>query len=296
MAIGNYYTNYYPLYYPYVGASPNVFISRQYDNGKYVFIAYGYFSNTMDGWTGYIFRGSFSPTATPNGIEMLNGNSYEGTYILPPNNGNIPLIPLIVEEAWYHTSGSDSNVIALFGNTSRQFNAYGIATPIVNNNNICGGTNITGGSYTTCGGSTPADNLSTYVQFGYWNGISLPYSQATMLKSAVTYQYLNYTSFPTSEGTIYSYLIVNSTYAQTGYYYYSSNQVWAPLTLLNMYHLSYNPNYGNYTYYNLNYNPYQYPTLEIGAGTGYVTSYQYVQWVVARAYPPNGVMPLIYIS
>jgi len=114
-----------------------------------------------------------------------------------------------------------------------------------------------------------------------------------MLKSAVTNQYLNYTYFSPNGGTIYSYLIVNSTYAQAGYYYYNSNQVWVPLTLLNMYHLSYNPNYGNYTYLNLDYNPFQYPTLGISAGTGYVTSYQYVQWVIARAYPPNGVMPSI---
>jgi hypothetical protein len=65
-----------------------------------------------------------------------------------------------------------------------------------------------------------------------------------------------------------------------------------------MYPLSYNPNYGNYTYYNLNnnYNPFQYPTLEIGAGSGGVASYQYIEWVVARAYPPNGVMPSIYIG
>jgi len=116
-----------------------------------------------------------------------------------------------------------------------------------------------------------------------------------MLKSAVTDQYLNYTYFPPNGGTVYSYLIVNSSYAQAGYYYYNSNQVWIPLTLLDMYPLSYNPNYGNYTYYNLNYNPYQYLTLEIGAGTGYY-SYQYEEWVVARAYPPNGVMPSIYIG
>jgi hypothetical protein len=63
-----------------------------------------------------------------------------------------------------------------------------------------------------------------------------------------------------------------------------------------MYHLSYNPNYGNYTYRNLDYNPFQYGTLQIGAGAGYGSSYQYVQWVVARAYPPNGVMPSIYIG
>jgi len=289
MAIGNYNTNYYSQYYPYVGASPQVISG--YDNGQDVFIAYGYFDNTFDGWSGYIFTGSYSPTATPNGIEMLNNQSGEGTYILPPNNWNILEIPLIVEEAWYYTSGADANVIALFGNTSQQFYAFGIAYPIVSSS--YSGTNITGGSYTTCGGSAPASNLSTFVQFEYWYGCGYPSAKATMLKSAVTDQYLNYTSFPTSNATVYSYLIVNLSYAQTGYYYYNSSQVWASLTLLDTYPLSYNTNYGNYTYYNLNYNPYQYPTLEIGAGTGVSASYQYVEWVVARAYPPNGVMPSI---
>jgi hypothetical protein len=294
MAIGSYNTNYYSLYYPYVGANAQVIGTMQYDNGNYTFIAYGYFNNTFDGWSGYIYSGSYSPTATLNGIEMINNQQNQGTYILPPNNWNILEIPLIVEEAWYYTQDGAANVIALFGNTSQQFNAYGIASPIVPGS--CGGTNVTGGSYTTCGGGTPASNLSTYVQFQYALYHSPPYSQSTMLKSAVTNQYLNYTSFPPNGGTVYSYLLVNSTYAQAGYYNYSSNQAWAPLTLLNMYSLSYNPNYGNYTYYNLNYNPFQYDTLEIGAGTGEYTSYQYIEWVIARAYPPNGVMPLISIG
>ena len=273
MYIGNRSANYYQQYYPYVGVSPQVISG--YDNGQIVFIAYGYFNNTFDGWNGYT-SGSFSPTATPNGIEMLNNTGgCMGTYILPPNNENIPKIPLIVEEAWYHTQGADANVISLFGNTSQQIYADSIGS--------------------TDGGGTPASNLSTYVQFEYWWNDYPPRTQEVMLKSAVTDQYLNYTSFPTSGGTVYSYLIVNSTYAQAGYYNYTSNQVWAPLTLLNMYSLSYNPNHGNYTYYNLSYNPFQYGTLEIGAGQC-ASSYQYVQWVVARAYPPNGVMPSIYIS
>jgi len=285
MAIGNYNTNYYSQYYPYVGASPQVISG--YDNGNYTFIAYGYFYNTFDGWNGYIYSGSFSPTATSYGIEMLNGSTSEGTYILPPNNWNIPEIPLIVEEAWYYNGIGHANVIALFGNTSQQFNAFGIASPIVSSN--CGGTNVTGGSYTTCGGSTPTSNLSTFVQFEYYGSTS-PIDEAAMLKSAVTDQYLNYTYFPNTGGTIYSYLIVNSTYAQTGYYIYNSGQVWAPLTLLD----TYNINNNGYTYSNLNYNPFQYGTLEIGAGDGvYDTSTQYVEWVVARAYPPNGVMPSI---
>ncbi len=114
MNIGPAYINYYSQYYPYVGASPQVISG--YDNGNYTFIAYGYFNNTFDGWKGYPWLPYFSPTATSNGIEMLNDGSTEGTYILPPNNGNIPKIPLIVEEAWYYGGGNpnaDANVIAL---------------------------------------------------------------------------------------------------------------------------------------------------------------------------------------
>jgi flagellin-like protein len=263
--VGNSSSNYYSHYYPYVGVSPQVISG--YDNGQDVFIAYGYFNNTFDGWTGYVYAGSFSPTATSNGIEMINNQGGEGTYILPPNNGNIPKIPLIVEEVWYYTGGADANTISLFGNTNSQVDVTSV-----------GGTD---------GGGTPASNLSTFVQYEYYS--LQPY---VMLKSSVTDQYLSYTSFPTSGGTVYSYLIVNSSYAQTGYYIYNSNQVWAPLTLLD----TYNVNNNGYTYSNLNYNPFQYGTLEIGAGTGGSASYQYIQWVVARAYPPNGIMPSIYIG
>ena len=259
MNIGPNSSNYYSQYYPYVGASPQVVSG--YDNGQDVFIAYGYFNNTFDGWKGYAPSGP-SPIATSNGITIY----YGATYILPPNNWNIPKIPLIVEEAWYYNSGSDANAISLFGNTNQQINA----------------TNVGG----TDGGSTPASNLSTFVQFEYWSG-----GPAIYLKSAVTNSILNETSFPTSGGTVYSYLIVNSSYAQTGYYIYNSNQVWVPLTLLGMY----NVNNNGYISSSLNYNPFQYPTLEISAGIGGLFI-QYLEWVVVRAYPPNGVMPSFSIQ
>ena len=282
--IGSTSDNYYSQYYPYVGVSPQVISG--YDNGQDVFIAYGYFDNTFDGWSGYEYSGSFSPTATTNGIEMLNDNTGEGTYILPPNNGNIPEIPLIVEEAWYYSTGSyvsGANVIALFGNTNSQIQAASIGS--------------------TAGGDTPTSSSSTFVQFENWWGtiteneygyvVSYYSSESgTYLKSAVTNSILSQTSFPSSGGTVYSYLIVNSTYAQTGYYIYSGSQVWAPLTLLDMY-TAYN---GGSISVSLNYNPYQYGTLEVSAGTdSNYASYQYVEWVIARAYPPNGVMPSISI-
>jgi|GEM_PF-1590925 len=270
IAISDLNTNFYSPYYPYVGASPNVFPSRQYDNGRHVFIVYGYFNNTFDGWTGHIFYGLVGPTATSSGIQILSGLYNQGNYILPYNNWNIPLIPLIVEEAWHFTRVSnyhlaDANIISLFGNT----------------NHLIRGSSI--GS--TCG-DVPASNSSTFVQFVYQNCF-YPSGLAVMLKSAVTNHYLNHTSFSISEGTIYSYLIVNSTYAQAGYYIYSSNQVWVPLTLLNTYTINYN----RHTYANLNYNPFRHGTLLIGAGTNGGYSHQFIQWVIARSYPPNGVMP-----
>jgi hypothetical protein len=270
MYVGNTSDNYYSQYYPYVGVSPQVISG--YDNGQDVFIAYGYFDNTFDGWSGYNYYGFWSPKATPLGIEMLNNGQNEGTYILPPNNWNIPKIPLIVEEAWLYTFGGQSNAISLFGNTNQQINVSLIGN--------------------TSSDNTPASNLSTFVQFDYYSGV-------TYLKSAVTNQILSSIPFYEYWGTIYSYLIVNSTYAQTGYYIYSPfDLVWAPLTLLD----TYTVNNNGYIYSSLNYNPYQYPTLEISAGDGYPemshseTSYQYVEWVIARAYPPNGVMPSISIQ
>ena len=266
MAIGNYNTNYYSQYYPYVGTNEQVIGTMQYDNGQDVFIAYGDFDNTFDGWSGYTYNGSYSPTATPNGIEMINNNPYEGTYILPPNNGNIPKIPLIVEEAWYFNGDADANVIALFGNTNQQIKAGSIGS--------------------TSGGGTPVDNLSTFLQLEYLNGY-------TYLKSAVTDQSLNEVSgLSVASGAIYSYLIVNSAYAKTGNYLVT-NQVWIPLS----FYLSDLDTSNAGMSYNLNYNPFQYGTLEISAGDDYLyTSYQYIEWVIARALTPNGVMPSISIQ
>jgi archaeal flagellin N-terminal-like domain len=148
MYVGNSSSDYYPLIYPYIGTNEQVIGNMQYDNGQDVFIAYGYFNNTFDEWNGYVIYGSYSPTATLNGIEMISNQGGEGTYILPPNNGNIPKIPLIVEEAWYYpSSNADANVIALFGNTNNQVYVVNI-----------GGAD---------GGRTPASNLSTFVQFEY---------------------------------------------------------------------------------------------------------------------------------
>jgi hypothetical protein len=178
MYVGPNSANYYQQYYPYVGVSPNVDPSRRYDNGKHVFIVYGYFNNTMDEWVGYNYSGSWIPKATPYGIQMTN-DSYQHTYILPPNNGNIPKIPLIVEVAWYNRASGEIS-ISLFGNTSQQ---------------------ISNSDYTF------ASNLSTFAQ--------LTCGYKLKLGSAVINQHLGFLDVPLNfcgyDVIIYLYLIVNST-------------------------------------------------------------------------------------
>ncbi|MGC9079203.1 MAG: hypothetical protein ACP5G1_00500 [Nanopusillaceae archaeon] len=277
MCIDNISTNYYQQYYPYVGLSPQIDPSRKYDNGKYVFIVYGYFNNTFDGWIGYqspTAVNSFTPVATSSGIQMTNGVWGEATYILPYNNWNIPMIPMIVEEAFYVYYTNEINAISLFGNTSQQVASSSVGSGSPDFETI--------------------PNYSTVAENGYY----YYWGWYSMIKSVVTNQTLaskvySSTARNVVSQTIYAYFILNSTYTETGYYFYSSSNVWTPLTLLNMYR-----NLPLYMSINstINYNPFRYPTLQISASDGAHSSTQYIQWVVARAYPPNGVMPQIYIG
>jgi len=124
MNIGSISANYYSQYYPYVGASPQVISG--YDDGNYTFIVYGYFDNTYDRWNAYVYKGYADPIATPNGIEIIEDrgsspNNYgsEGSYILPPNNGKIPLIPLIVEDTWYYYTSTSIIPAGFFMNQTQ---------------------------------------------------------------------------------------------------------------------------------------------------------------------------------
>ncbi|MGC9133643.1 MAG: hypothetical protein ACP5GJ_04555, partial [Nanopusillaceae archaeon] len=68
--LGNYNDDFYIKYYPYVGVSPQAV--QGYDNGKNVFIAYGYFNNTLDEWTATPYTGNYNYTITPSGISVNN--------------------------------------------------------------------------------------------------------------------------------------------------------------------------------------------------------------------------------
>lgn len=269
--------NVYERYYPYIGTNKDVYVG--YDNGEYVFNAYAYFKNTTYGWEyGEYFTPEqyyFTPVATPYGLQLTTDTfNIEGWCIgiKPPHP--IPPIPTIVEVAWYFGNGgwvADALGISLFGDDS----VY-----------------ISGGAVgPTNGGGLMIPDMSTFVHYEFWGG-----GYGSYIKSAYSYQLLASTSFITTVGLIYSSFIVTNTSATTGYaymswYLYAQTLTWLPISYLNTYTI----NYTAYATATLSYNPFYLPNLVISAvrgGTGNPADIR-VQWVIARAYPPNGVMPSI---
>jgi hypothetical protein len=275
MYIGPEGENYYKEYSPYVGISSYVYNNYDwgplsiYDNGQFVFDFYGWFYDTKDNWVLNVEKGNYFPTPTINGIEMLNYSSSQGSYIEPPNNGNIPNISIIVEEGWYYNGEADANVISMYGGKSVVFAA---------------GAN-------KFGGSTPALYNSIFAQYEYYflhPRLYISYIgdfDIQLYKGPFIYKNQSY---------VYSYFLVDfcndsNAYAQAGYLLLNSTP---PISLLGTLE-----NTNQTPEIEINKNMLSGDYFAIGAGDGSVsTSSQSIYWVVGRTYPPYGIMPEVYIE
>jgi len=101
--------------YPYTGIYSAVY--KGYDNGNYTFVQYGYFNDTVpSGWKTGVYYGSFSPTATTSGLELLNNGQNKGTYAyasIPNITSNYTVIV-----SWWYNGGADGLDQELYGNVS----------------------------------------------------------------------------------------------------------------------------------------------------------------------------------
>jgi len=275
MYIGPVGEDYYKEYSPYVGISSYVYDNYSwgplsiYDNGQIVFDFYGWFYDTKDNWILNVGNGNYFPTPTINGIEMLNYSSSQGSYIEPTNNGNIPNIPIIVEEGWYYNGEADANVISMYG-TKSVVDASGA---------------------NKFGGATPTLYGSIFAQYEYYN--LHPRLYISYIGNLGNIQLYKGPFIYKNQSYIYSYFLVdfcnNNAYAQAGYLLLSNipsisllgtlgNTNQTPLIEFNKALLS-----GNY--------------FSIGSGDSSVsTSSQSIYWVVGRTYPPYGIMPEVYIE
>jgi len=274
MYIGPKEENYYEEYSPYVGISSYVYNNYNwgllsiYDNGQFVFDFYGWFYDTKDNWVLNIENGNYSPTI--NGIEMLNYSSSQGSYIEPPNNGNIPEIPLIVEEAWYYNGEADANVISMYGGKSVVYAA---------------GAN-------KFGGATPTLYNSIFAQYEYY--FLHPRLYISYIGDLGNIQLYKGPFIYKNQSYIYSYFLVDfcndsNAYAQAGYLVLNNTPSISLLGTLESTNrtlkieIDRNMLSGDY--------------FSIGSGDGSVsTSSQSIYWVVGRTYPPYGIMPEVYIE
>ncbi len=248
-----------------VGEAPTLSATYgQYDDGQNVFLEYGDFLNGagFDGWTPYVTSGSFTPLATSNGIEMTNDSTSEGTHILPPN----PLTeePVIVEYSWNFyggTSPTDGEILSLFGNIESLSGA-----PVV----TCGGANV-----------APADSVMLMVEPVGMNcsGKYIPAILDNVNNKIIS----TVNDLPSITPQTYTekFIVSSSIYAEGGVINKSSSlgnfsHLGIPITMQGSIPSAFN-----------------YPTLMVAAGTGGDYDYNYIRWLIARAYPPNGVMPSV---
>ena len=274
MYIGPGGENYYEKYYPYVGISSYVYNNYSwgplsiYDNGQFVFDFYGWFYDTKDNWILNVENGNYFPTPTINGIEMINYSLSQGSYIEPPNDGNIPNIPIIIEEGWYYNGEADANVISMYGSKLTVYAA---------------GAN-------KFGGATPTLLNSIFVQYEYYNlqpTIYISYANEEFPVQLYEGPFIN-----KNQSYVFSYFLVdfcNNTYIQAGCLALNNTP---PISLLGTLE---NTNQTLKIGIDRNILSGDYFSINSGSGSQ-STSSQSIYWVVGRTYPPDGIMPEVYIE
>jgi PKD repeat protein len=249
-----------------------------HDNGRYVFLAYGAFGSGFDGWAPGVFTGSFSPTPSGGGILLVNNQGGEGTYLVAP--GQLPRVPLVVDVEWgFNAPGGETPADALaisIGNAAQQ-----IAVGSV------GGTD---------GGGTPAAGGSIFAQNEFYPGwpvLALKDAVADQIVGTIPWQtgqvelvYSTFTLIPPKGnggkwGAMAGYAIVGSSLP-------SSPPPVQPPQTVNLLDAG-TSNSGAPIPFAVS--APQGMDLELGAGSGGATAYTYVYWALARAYPPDDVMP-----
>jgi hypothetical protein len=230
----------------------------EYDNGLDVFVIYGDFTNSFDGWQAYEWNGNFVPLASPNGAELLNGYGGEGTYLTPPVE--LPPIPIEVEEGWDYNGGADTHAISVFG-----MSPFGTSAA------------VNYGTYMNAGRGLILNN-SIAVTFDYYEGY-------TVLGQSITDSVVSTSSF-TGGGSfnVISFLTVNGSWASAGYAIQDVGLDSFGSALVPTVASGQVPN------------PFNNRALIISGWDGGSASVQYVRWVIARALPPNGVAPSVTVT
>lgn len=242
---------------------------EKFDNGQYVFAAYGNFSESLRGWIPKEFIGGYLPSPSPNGLELINNEMHEGAYAVSPSN--LSLNPILIQSMWNYNGNADGYSISVFGN-STVYDGGGGFTP-----GWEGGITNHYEFYQSGHGTDPSGDPNTNSIF-ILNGNN----SGNLI---VSNSFLG-----SGNNTVFSYLMLTDN--STGWYAESG---WTNPTI--PFGLS---DFNDYSSRNMNSTSIQsivsgFPlhrgNLMVSGGTGGASAYIYLKWLVARYLPPNGVMP-----
>jgi len=238
-------------------------VYKGYDNGNDVFAVYGYFNNTVpSGWKTGVYSGSFNPTATTSGLELLNNGANEGTYAYASINGanegtyayaSIPSLNgnYTVLVSWWYSGTADALVQELYGNASSLSAVDSVYS-------------------STAGGDTPYASGGVADQNEFYNGVAYIRDSNGLGSASFVGQGTHY--------VVTEFAIVNGTTEYWGYTNVSSPfQLKMPTSLT------------EFSVKVARTSPYVF----IGAGDYGDTSYVYLDTVLVFPTPPNNVMPSV---
>ena len=259
----------------------------EYDNGARVFLEYSNFNASMAGWQPGILYGTYMPglvSGSPGSINMINNVPDEATYLIA-NNGGIALMPIIIESMWSYSCTSTPCgagwTISSFGNTNKitSFNIMPYNTSSNPAYNVLPYNAVVSSSGPVSLNSTYLNNVFEYLP----GGQEIPYSTISQNSSvANTIPFDNQSSH-----NVFNYFVVNPLGSSASAGWVNTGNITQISNFSNEASVPSNHTIVNASLMQQD----KYKGLIVSAySDGYPSSIN-LYWLIARAYPPDGVMP-----
>ncbi len=262
----------------------------QYDNGARVFLEYSNFNASSSIWQPGILYGTYMPSivsGSPGSISMINNVPNEATYLIA-NNGGIAPMPIIIDSMWSYSCTSTPCgagwAISTFGNTDK-ITSFNIMPYNISSNPTY---NVL--PYNAIISSTgPVPLNSTYLNdvFEYLpGGQEIPYSTISQNSSVSN-------SIPfdnQSSHNVFTYFVVNPLNQSASAGWVNTNNIIQISNFSNEASVPLNQTITN-AILAQQVHQNKYKGLAVSAYSDGYPSAINLYWLIARAYPPNGVMP-----
>ncbi|MCL5106364.1 MAG: hypothetical protein M1331_03155 [Candidatus Marsarchaeota archaeon] len=259
----------------------------EYDNGAMVFLKYSNFNASTAGWQPGILYGAYMPgfiSGSPGSINMLNNIPDEATYLVAGNGGIAPM-PVIIDSMWsYNCAASPCGAgwtVSAFGNTKKitLFNIMPYNTSSNPAYNV-----LPYNAVVSSSGPVPLNSTYLGDAFEYLpGGQEIPYSaiaQNSSVANAIMFD-------NQSSHNVFTYFAVNPAAKSASAGWVNTGNIIPISNFSDEAGVPASQAIANAVLAQQG----RYRGLVVSAYSGEYPSTINLYWLIARAYPPNGVMP-----